>query len=149
MLDRTEHAGILVPVGSTTRAAVRNLCRVSNLLVAEHELRDLGYTGGYTILTEFLRDIRPAPVSEFEIRFETPPGRQARGDFAHFRTVFTDEAAMKLLFLVLNRSGKDWRMLPQEWAMHEGTVRDPIRSALHQSTGLISEPQIERTHRGG
>jgi hypothetical protein len=36
VLDRTEHAGILVPVGNTTRAVVRNLCRVSNLLVAEH-----------------------------------------------------------------------------------------------------------------
>jgi putative transposase len=29
----------------------------------------------------------------------------------------TDEAAMKLLFLVLNRSEKDWRMPPREWAM--------------------------------
>jgi hypothetical protein len=35
VLDRTEHVGILVPVGNATRAVVRNLCRVSNLLVAE------------------------------------------------------------------------------------------------------------------
>jgi putative transposase len=36
---------------------------------------------------------------------------RARGHFP------TDEAAMKLLFLVLNRSEKDWRMPPREWAM--------------------------------
>ena len=36
---------------------------------------------------------------------------RARGHFP------SDEAAMKLLFLVLNRSEKDWRMPPREWAM--------------------------------
>jgi putative transposase len=29
----------------------------------------------------------------------------------------TDEAAMKLLFLVLNRSEKEWKMRPPEWVM--------------------------------
>ena len=28
-----------------------------------------------------------------------------------------DESAMKLLFLVLNRSEKEWRMPPREWAI--------------------------------
>jgi putative transposase len=36
---------------------------------------------------------------------------RARGHFP------TDEAAMKLLYLVLNRSEKDWIMPPREWAM--------------------------------
>ena len=36
---------------------------------------------------------------------------RARGHFP------TDEAAMKLLFLVLNRSEKEWRMAPREWCM--------------------------------
>jgi len=40
--------------------------------------------------TDLLREIRPSEVSPFEVRFETPPGRQAQVDFAHFRTVFTD-----------------------------------------------------------
>jgi hypothetical protein len=55
------------------------------------ELRDLGYTGAYSILTDFLRDIRPIEPAPFEVRFETPPGRQAQVDFAHFCTVFADE----------------------------------------------------------
>src|ERR1700733_13666848 len=42
------------------------------------ELRDLGYYGGYTILTDLLRELRPAEVASFEVRFETPPGRQAQ-----------------------------------------------------------------------
>src|SRR5271165_1773225 len=41
------------------------------------ELRDLGYSGGYSILTDLLREIRPVEASPFEVRFETPPGRQA------------------------------------------------------------------------
>ena len=36
---------------------------------------------------------------------------RARGHFP------TDEAAMKLLFLVLNRTEREWRMPPREWAM--------------------------------
>jgi putative transposase len=36
---------------------------------------------------------------------------RARGHFP------TDEAALKLLFLVLNRSEKEWKIPPREWAM--------------------------------
>ena len=36
---------------------------------------------------------------------------RARGHFP------TDEAAMKLLFMVLNRSEKEWKMPPTTWAM--------------------------------
>ncbi len=36
---------------------------------------------------------------------------RARGHFP------TDEAALKLLYLVLNRTEKEWTMPPREWAM--------------------------------
>jgi putative transposase len=29
----------------------------------------------------------------------------------------TDKAALKLLYLVLNRTEREWRMPPREWAM--------------------------------
>jgi transposase len=83
------------------------------------ELRELGYSGGYTILTDLLREIRPGEVSPFEIRFETPPGRQAQVDFAHFRTVFTDEPGVEriiwLFSLVLGHS----RMLWGRFVLHQ------------------------------
>jgi len=85
----------------------------------QRELRELGYTGGYSILTDFLREIRPAAGPEFEVRFETPPGRQAQVDLAHFRTVFTDEPAAErivwLFSLVLGHS----RMLWARFVLHQ------------------------------
>ncbi len=55
------------------------------------EIRQLGYGGGYSQLTDYLRDIRPATDTGFEHRFETAPGEQAQVDFAQFKAVFTDE----------------------------------------------------------
>ena len=76
------------------------------------EIRDVGYSGGYTAVKVFLRDIRPSPSPGFEVRFETPPGRQAQVDFAQFRTVFTDEPGAEriiwLFSLVLGHSRRLW-----------------------------------------
>ncbi len=73
----------------------------------------------YSILTNFLRDIRPTEPAPFEVRFETPPGRQAQVDFAHFRTVFTDapgtERLLWLFSLVLGHS----RMLWVRFVLHQ------------------------------
>jgi len=49
------------------------------------EVRAAGYTGGYTQVKEFVRQVRPRPVPEPIIRFETPPAHQAQVDFAYFR----------------------------------------------------------------
>ncbi len=76
------------------------------------ELAAIGYEGGYTAVTDLLREIRPIASSPFEVRFETPPGRQAQVDFAHFRTVFTDEPGIErvvwLFSLVLGHSRMLW-----------------------------------------
>jgi transposase len=55
------------------------------------EIRALRYSGGYTQLTAYLREIRPPADEGFEHRFETAPGEQAQVDFAQFKTEFTDE----------------------------------------------------------
>ena len=76
------------------------------------ELAAMGYGGGYSILTDWLREIRPVAPQPFEVRFETPPGRQAQVDFAQFRTVFTDEPGVErviwLFSLVLGHSRMIW-----------------------------------------
>jgi transposase len=76
------------------------------------EIRELGYPGRYTAVTDFLRDIRPEPERGFEVRFETPPGEQAQVDFACFHVTFTDEPATPrivwLFSLVLGYSRLIW-----------------------------------------
>jgi len=88
------------------------------------EIRECGYLGGYTAVTDFLREVRPAKVSAFECRFETPPGRQAQVDFAYFRTTFTDEPSTPrivwLFSLVLGHS----RMLWGRFVAHQDL--DPV-----------------------
>jgi transposase len=49
------------------------------------EIRAAGYSGGYSQLKAFVRQVRPVPTPEPVIRFETPAGRQAQVDFARFR----------------------------------------------------------------
>ncbi|MEH6721866.1 MAG: IS21 family transposase, partial [Aurantimonas endophytica] len=76
------------------------------------ELKEIGYGGGYTAVTDFLRDVRPTPERGFEVRFETPPGEQAQVDFAQFHVVFTDEPTTPrivwLFSLVLGFSRLIW-----------------------------------------
>jgi transposase len=55
------------------------------------ELKERGYPGGYTAVTDFLRDVRPPVSAGYEVRFETAPGEQAQVDFAQFHVVFEDE----------------------------------------------------------
>ncbi len=47
---------------------------------------------------------------------QAPPRRQGQGHFP------TDDTALKLLFLVLNRSQKAWTMPLREWAMAKAQV---------------------------
>jgi len=83
------------------------------------ELRELGYTGGYTILTDLLREIRSPEAARFEVRFETPPGRQAQVDFAHFRTVFTDEPGVERIIWLFSMVLGHSRMLWGRFVLHQ------------------------------
>jgi transposase len=76
------------------------------------EIREQGYGGGYTRVKDVLREIRPAAPPGYEVRFETPPGRQAQVDFSFFRVVFSDEPSVErivwLFSLVLGHSRMLW-----------------------------------------
>ena len=78
----------------------------------QREVRDLGYAGGYTTITDFLRTVRPPATLPFEVRFETPPGRQAQVDFAQFQVIFADDSEVPrivwLFSLVLGSSRWLW-----------------------------------------
>src|SRR5579862_6404288 len=56
---------------------------VWNAQVLLRELRKKNYTGGYTILTDWLHPQREAARVVAVRRFETPPGKQAQVDWGH------------------------------------------------------------------
>lgn len=76
------------------------------------EIAELGYTGGYSAVTDFLREARPPARTAFERRFETPPGKQAQVDFSQFKVVFDAEPgrvrAVSLFSMVLSHSRWLW-----------------------------------------
>jgi transposase len=76
------------------------------------ELKERGYQGGYTAVTDTLRELRPPRTGSFEVRFETPPGEQAQVDFAQFDVTFTDEPGVRrivwLFSMVLGYSRLIW-----------------------------------------
>ena len=55
------------------------------------EIRDLGYQGGRTAVTDFVAAVRPREATGFEHRFETAAGEQAQVDFAQFKVVFAEQ----------------------------------------------------------
>ena len=83
------------------------------------ELKERGYEGGYTAVTDFLRDVRPIVDPPFEVRFETAPGEQGQVDFAQFHVVFTDEPTTPrivwLFSMVLGYS----RLIWARFVMHQ------------------------------
>ena len=83
------------------------------------ELGTLGYRGGYTAVTDLLREIRPAVPPPFKLRFETPPGQQAQVDFAQFQTEFADEpGVVRIVWLFSSVLGHS-RMLWGRFVLHQ------------------------------
>lgn len=56
---------------------------LSSVLILR-ELRELGYTGGYSILTDFVKTIRPKKKRRAHLRFETAPGKQGQVDLSPY-----------------------------------------------------------------
>jgi transposase len=69
------------------------------------EIRAAGYEGGYTQVKDCIRQMRPRPVADPVVRFETPPGQQGQVDFAEFRLPWGKRYA---LLVVLAHSRLLW-----------------------------------------
>jgi len=120
---RTPRPTLLGPYEAYLRERVAAWPELSGVRLLR-ELGERGYAGGVTQLNDFLRAVRPPVVAPFEIRFETPAGRQAQVDFAHFMVEFTEQPGVQhrvwLFAMVLGHS----RYLWGQYVLHQdlGTV---------------------------
>ena len=60
---------------------------VWNAVVILRILREQGYTGGYTILRDYIQPKRPLRAGQATVRFETPPGKQMQSDWGELWTL--------------------------------------------------------------
>ena len=113
---RKPRATVIDPFASYLRDRVKTYPGLTGSRLLR-ELRERGYTGGYTAVTDFLRDVRPVANHGFEVRFETPPGEQAQVDFAQFHVVFTDEPMTPRIVWLFSMVQGHSRLI---WARFEG-----------------------------
>lgn len=118
------------PIIETRLAAYPELSAVRLL----EEIRAAGYGGGYSQLKAFVRSVRPVVAPEPVVRFETPAGRQAQVDFAHFRFPWGVRYA---LLIVLGYSRLLWcRFYPRQ---DMTTLMSGIEDAFGYFGGVPSE----------
>lgn len=65
------------------------------------ELREKGYAGGYSILKEFVSEIKDRQTLKAVVRFETKPGGQGQVDWADFGKVRLDGIEHKLRIFIM------------------------------------------------
>ncbi len=65
------------------------------------KLRGIGYTGGYTILKDYVSLLKEKKTQLAYVRFETEPGRQAQVDWGHFQVVGENGKSESLVGFVM------------------------------------------------
>lgn len=96
------------------------------------ELRRLGYTGGYTILRQRVKQLRVQCRRPPVERFETSPGVQAQMDWATYTLDFTQEGRRKvnLFSYVLGYSRRQYLHFTASQDL-ETTIRQHVRAFEH------------------
>jgi transposase len=117
---------------------------VWNAVVLLRELRARGYTGGYTILTDWLRPQRVSAQVVAVRRFETPPGRQAQVDWGHLGSLEVNGAERQLWGFTFTLGHSRMMMAAAALNQKLGTLLRMHEDAFHQLGGVPEEILYDR-----
>ncbi len=122
----------------------RRQAGVWNAVVLLRELRERGYRGGYTILTDYLRPQREAARQTAVRRFETGPGVQAQVDWGHLGYLEDDAGQQPVSGFVFTLGYS--RALMAEGALDQklGTLLRLHEEAFRQLGGIPREILYDR-----
>jgi len=117
---------------------------VWNAKVLLRELRQRNYTGGYTILTDWLRPLREAATVVAVRRFETLPGQQVQADWGHLGSI-TSEAGEQQLWGFTMTHGYSRKMTVEAATDQKlGTLLRMHEAAFRELGGVPEEILYDR-----
>lgn len=128
---RERGPSLVDPYEATVREYLARYPEITVMRLLE-ELRRSGYSGGYTILRERVKELRPAKSRPPVERFETGPGVQAQMDYSSYTLDFTQEGRRKvnLFGYVLGYSRRQYLRFTISQDM-ETTLREHVRAFEH------------------
>lgn len=128
---RQRRASKVDPHLETIRHLLARYPKITARRIFEELQRD-GYTGGYSILSERVAELRPRSDKPFTERFETGPGVQAQMDYAVYTIDFTSEGRRRvnLFSYLLGYSRRQYLRFVKSQDL-ETTLREHIRAFEH------------------